>query len=65
VESKIRILVGNFERNDGVKLVHVNTEQFTPAKKDECVLYKSVVINILLLYLVINRCARCGLLGLN
>ena len=34
VESKIRILVANFERNPGVNLVHVNPEQFIPPNSD-------------------------------
>jgi len=30
VESKIRHLVGSFERNPGVNLCHVNPQQYTP-----------------------------------
>lgn len=32
IESKIRLLVSNFERNPGVLLVHVNPDQFPPVK---------------------------------
>uniref|UniRef100_A0A915I7B2 Poly(A) polymerase RNA-binding domain-containing protein n=1 Tax=Romanomermis culicivorax TaxID=13658 RepID=A0A915I7B2_ROMCU len=33
VESKIRLLITNFERNPGVQLVHVNPEQLPPLAK--------------------------------
>ncbi|XP_077993622.1 poly(A) polymerase beta-like [Glandiceps talaboti] len=35
VESKIRILTGNLERNAYIKLAHVNPEAFTPMKSDK------------------------------
>lgn len=35
VESKIRILIVNLERNQFVKLAHVNPKKFDPLKKTE------------------------------
>lgn len=32
VESKIRHLIGNFERNPAVTLCHVNPQQYTPVQ---------------------------------